>query len=268
MPRSTSEKTATLFRSRTEWKTRLFWKSTSVKTAVLAASLYIGVWIESPGVLNHTAFGNITFGAFSEESKTVEPYFAEILSKSSLEFNAAKSMKYILWKKLIWNIAYNPLSALLESTCGKMAKDPEVFALMVKMVKETLEAARMEGVEVPEEEWMPLIAHKDSLDDYKTSMLIDIQKNRQPEIDGILLPVISRLEAAGKGAPYCETVYRSLRFKYGRIFVYTPRVAADVIVRNGGSVLLVEESTSPKAGLYPADLLNTAKRQRTLLCAN
>ncbi len=230
------------------------------KNRVLAASLYIGVWIESPGVLNHTAFGNITFGAFSEESKAAEPYFAEILSKSGLEFNAAKSMKYILWKKLIWNIAYNPLSALLESTCGKMAKDPEVFALMVKMVKETLEAARMEGVEVPEEEWMPLIAHKDSLDDYKTSMLIDIQKNRQPEIDGILLPVISRLEAAGKGAPYCETVYRSLRFKYGRIFVYTPRVAADVIVRKGGSVLLVERKYEPKGWAIPGGFVEYGEK--------
>ncbi|QAR32533.1 2-dehydropantoate 2-reductase [Geovibrio thiophilus] len=230
------------------------------KDRVLAASLYIGVWIESPGVLKHSAFGSITFGAFSDESKEKEADFADILAASHLKYDIAESMKYILWKKLIWNIAYNPLSALLESTCGKMAKDSEVFSLMVKMVKETLAAARMEGVEIPEEEWMPLIAHKDSLDDYKTSMLIDIQKNRQPELDGILMPVISRLEAAGKSAPYCETVYRSLKFKYGRIFVYTPRIAADVIVRKGDYVLLVERKYEPKGWAIPGGFVEYGEK--------
>lgn len=230
------------------------------KDRVLAASLYIGVWIESPGVLKHSAFGTITFGAFSKESKSKEADFEAILAESGLKYNAAENIKYILWKKLVWNIAYNPLSALLESRCGKMAKDPEVFDMMVKMVKETLAAAETEGVIIPESEWMPLIAHNDNLDDYKTSMLIDIQKNRTPEIDGILMPVISRLEAAGKSAPYCETVYKSLKFKYGKTFVYTPRVAADVIVRNGNSVLLVERKYEPKGWAIPGGFVEYGEK--------
>lgn len=230
------------------------------KNRVLAASLYIGVWIESPGVLLHSAFGNVAYGAFSPESAAHEEDFAEVLQNSRLEYSRAENIKYVLWKKLIWNIAYNPLSALLESTCGKMAKNPEIFDLMVKMVKETLAAAETEGVSIPESEWMPLIAHKDSLDDYKTSMLIDIQKNRKPEIDGILMPVISRLEASGGSAPYCETVYKSLKFKYGATFVYTPRVAADVIVRRGDSVLLIERKYEPKGWAIPGGFVEYGEK--------
>jgi 2-dehydropantoate 2-reductase len=230
------------------------------KGRVLAASLYVGVWIESPGVLVHSALGSITFGAFSKESRRHEKDFAEILSASGLDFKQADNIKYILWKKLIWNIAYNPLSALLESTCGKMAKNTEIFGLMNKMVQETIEAAKTEDINIPETEWLALTAHKNSFDDYKTSMLIDIQKNRSPELDGILLPVINRLKSAGSSAPYCETVYHLLKFKYGKTFVYTPKIAADVIVRNGNKILLVERKYEPKGWAIPGGFVEYGEK--------
>lgn len=227
---------------------------------VLAASLYIGVWIESPGVMHHTALGKITFGAFSGESKKHEANFKEILEKSGLEYTLQENIKRMLWKKLVWNIAYNPLSALLESRCGKMALDPHTFGLMGNMVKEAVEAARLEGVEITEKEWQAVIAYQTSLDDYKTSMLIDVEKSRSPEIDGILMPVISRLKAAGKSAPYCETVYASLKFKYGKHFIYTPKLAADVIVRNGGKVLLIERANEPFGWAIPGGFVDYGEK--------
>lgn len=230
------------------------------KSRVIAASLYIGVWIESPGVVFHSALGTAVFGAFSPEAKSKESCFEEILKISGLDYTLAENIKYVIWKKLLWNIAYNPLSALLESNCGAMVKDPEIYSLMVRMVKETLEAARIEGVEIPETEWIPLIAHKDSLDDYKTSMLIDIQKNRQPELDGILMPIISRLQNAGKGAPYCETVYKALKFKYAKNFAYTPKIATDIIVRKGNSILLIERKYEPKGWAIPGGFVNYGEK--------
>jgi 2-dehydropantoate 2-reductase len=230
------------------------------KDRVLAASLYIGVWIEAPGVVNHTALGRITFGAFSPESKKHEADFETILKKSGLEYAVQENIKHMLWRKLVWNIAYNPLSALLESRCGKMALDPETFALMQEMVKETVAAAKLEGVEITEKEWQSVIAYQTSLDDYKTSMLIDVQKGRSPEIDGIMLPVISRLKAAGIGAPRCETVYTALKFKYGKHFLYTPRIAADIIVRNGNKVLLIERANEPFGWAIPGGFVDYGEK--------
>ncbi|WP_022850745.1 2-dehydropantoate 2-reductase [Limisalsivibrio acetivorans] len=228
--------------------------------STLGASLYIGVWIETPGTVNHSAYGDVTFGAPNARAKTHANDFASILENSGLKFTQTDNIRYVLWKKLVWNVAYNPLSALLESKCGRMAKNADTYSLMVNMVLETLEAAKLEGIEIPEDDWRPLIAYKDSLNDYKTSMLVDIQKGRNPEIDGILLPVIKKLEVAGKKAPYCETVYKSLKFKYGDKFVYTPRIAADVIVRKGDSILLIERGNEPYGWAIPGGFVDYGER--------
>lgn len=227
---------------------------------IIACSLYIGVRIDPPGTIFHTSYKDITCGAVSEGGKKHLPLLKYIFDKSEFKYNFSDDIKYVQWKKLVWNVAYNPLSALLESVCGKMRKNPEIADLMDKMVMETVKAASLDGVIIEESVWKDVIAHRDTLNDYKTSMLQDIENGRSPEIDGILGPVIRMLKAAGEEAPYCDTVYRALKFKFGGWFLYCPRLAADVIVRKGDSVLLIERKNEPYGWAIPGGFVDYGEK--------
>jgi len=230
------------------------------KDRTLAASLFVGLWIDPPGTVNHTASGECVFGAWSEKGKKHEEILKSIFDNSEIPSKISSNIRHTLWSKLVWNVAYNPLSALLTSTCGPMIKSGTIRPLIENMVKEVVEAASIHGVTITEEEWQEKIAHRDSLDKYKTSMLQDIEKNRTPEIDGILGPVIRTHEKNGKTAPYCETVYRALEFKYGGHFIYSPRLTVDVVVRKDDKILLVERKYEPYGWALPGGFVDYGER--------
>lgn len=226
----------------------------------IGASLFVGLWIEPAGTVNHTSTGECIFGAWNESAKRFEQPIKEIFDKSEIVSTISPDIKHTLWSKLVWNVAYNPLSALLESTCGRMMKNPLIFELIEKMVKETVAAAKLEGVTITEKEWREKIQYRDQLNNYKTSMLQDIERLKNPEIDGILGPVIRTLEKHGLSAPYCETVFRSVQFKYGGHYLYTPKLTADVIVRNGDSILLIERMNEPFGWAIPGGFVDYGEK--------
>lgn len=223
---------------------------------VIAASLFVALWIEPAGTVNQDSTGECVFGAWTEKGKIYEPVLKEILDKSEVFNTLSTNIKHTVWLKLVWNIAYNPLSALLLSACGPMVKDPSLYELMKNMVLEVVEAAACDGVVITEFEWTDKIKYRDALETYKTSMLQDIEKNRKPEIDGILMPVIEILEKNGKKAPYCESIYRALKFKYGRFYLYTPKLAADVIAEKDGKILLIERKNEPYGWAIPGGFVD------------
>jgi len=230
------------------------------KDKIIGCSAFVGLWIDPAGTVNHSAHGDLVLGGITEKAKAYENELVEIFTNSDIKASAAEDIKYVQWKKLIWNVAYNPLSALLDSRCGKMRLDESIAELMDKMVLETVEAASIDGITIKEEVWQDLIAHRESLNSYETSMLQDIHKNRKPEVDGILGPVVRTLEKAGKSAPYCETVLRTLKFKFEGWFQYSPKLAADVIVINDESILLIERKNEPFGWAIPGGFVDYGER--------
>jgi len=87
-------------------------------------------------------------------------------------------------------------------------------------------------------------------------MLQDIERHRNPEIDGILGPVIRTHESNGGKAPYCETVYRALEFKFGKHFIHCPRLTVDIIIRKGDEIMLIERKNEPHGWALPGGFVD------------
>jgi len=87
-------------------------------------------------------------------------------------------------------------------------------------------------------------------------MLQDIERHRNPEVDGILGPVIRTHEANGQKAPYCDTILRSLEFKYGGSFIYCPRLTVDMVVKKDDCILLIERKNEPHGWALPGGFVD------------
>lgn len=221
---------------------------------VVLCSVYVGLTINPFGTVEHLSAGKLTIGGLSPVSMTKAKEFASFFENSEIECTVVENIKEVLWKKLLWNVAFNPLSALLEATCGKLSQNRDSRYLMEKMIDECVKAAAVDGIEIDDDYKNQVPNMIEGLEDYKTSMLQDIEKLRNPEIDGILLPVTNRLK---EKAPYCDAVFHSLNFKYGGKFIYTPKLTADVIVVNSNSeVLLVERKNKPYGWAIPGGFVD------------
>ena len=224
----------------------------------VAVSVFVGAYVGPAGTVNHDAAGKLVVGGLSEKSNRYAEEFIKLFSGTGVDCEKSTDIMTTLWKKLMWNVAFNPLSALLEATCGRLSKSEDSRFIMDKMVLECSKAAALDGVEISEEYAKSVPEMIKGIENYKTSMLQDIQKGKKPEIDGILLPVIDRLK---DDAPYCKTIYNSLKFKYSGHFIYPPRLAADVIVYNSkGEILLIERKNEPFGWAIPGGFVDYGER--------
>lgn len=228
---------------------------------IIPSRIYVGLSIASPGVVRHSAEGIVGFGATKETDISYVKTFEEILSKTEIEYKVEDDILQAQWKKFLWNLAFNPLSALLESTCGKLSHDDDINNLMHRIVDEGVRAARFRGIELPEDYVSNVPYRVKGLENFKTSMLQDIQKGKNPEIEGIILPVISTLEEHGEKAPYCETIYKALKFKYGGKFIYTPKLTVDMIIENDkGEILLIKRKNPPYGWALPGGFVDYGEK--------
>ncbi|MCX8084674.1 MAG: 2-dehydropantoate 2-reductase [Calditerrivibrio sp.] len=218
------------------------------KNKIVATSVFVGASIERPGFVKHSAEGRLIIGKITENVTDEDmDLLQEIFTSSEIPCQIDKDIKLVMWKKLLWNLIFNPLSALLEATCGKLVDNEHSNHIMKEILKEGVKAASLEGIIIPQEYLDKIMNVTGNLYYYKTSMLQDIEKLKIPEVDGIMLPVIKRLKESS-GAPYTETVYNLLKFKYGKKYIYTPKLTVDVIVYNSKKEILLIERKNPPYG--------------------
>jgi 2-dehydropantoate 2-reductase len=111
-----------------------------------------------------------------------------------------------IWRKLVNNLALNPVSALTRATVQKMLADPPVRALLRAIIEEGLAIARASGVEpgVDADERLKWAEH---IADVKTSMLQDLEAGRRLELEPIAGAAIELARYYGVAVPHTETVY-------------------------------------------------------------
>src|SRR5262249_53879596 len=96
----------------------------------------------------------------------------------------------LLWAKVFYNAALNPLGALLGLHYGALPESAHSRALMDGVIDEAFDVARAEGVSLP---WSSAGGYRDEFYgrlvpatyDHRSSMLQDLERGRRTEIDAI-----------------------------------------------------------------------------------
>jgi len=111
-----------------------------------------------------------------------------------------------IWRKLVNNLALNPVSALTRATVQQMLRNRAVRALLHAIIEEGLAIARATGVEpgVDADERLKWAEH---IADVKTSMLQDVEARRPLELEPIAGAALELARRYGVPVPHVETVY-------------------------------------------------------------
>jgi 2-dehydropantoate 2-reductase len=131
---------------------------------------------------------------------------AKIFEDAGLRAPVEPDIRRLVWRKLLGNLALNPVSALTGATVRAMLHDPPTRAVLRAIVDEGLAVARAAGVEIgmTAEERLEMAMH---IADVKTSTLQDLEAGKPLELEPICGATIEIARQYGVPVPHIETVF-------------------------------------------------------------
>ena len=173
---------------------------------VLGSIVYFATDIIEPGVVRHTEGNRISLGEPDGTRSDRSRQIAEALIAAGLRCPVTTRIRQEIWVKILGNVAFNPISALTGATLVQMARDPDVNALVRRIMEETIAVGAKLGLEVP----ITIdqrIAGAEKVGEHKTSMLQDLEAGRPIELEAVVGAVVELGERLNVPMPHTRAVY-------------------------------------------------------------
>jgi 2-dehydropantoate 2-reductase len=143
--------------------------------------------IVEPGHVAWDVKGDTTIGPFEPRPARLEEVerLADACSRAGLPTAAVADARGPQWRKVIFNAATNPVGALTGLTHGQVCEDPPLRRLVSGLVDEGKAVAAAQAIELDAdpEELIDHAARPDVAYDHKASMLQDVERRQETEID-------------------------------------------------------------------------------------
>lgn len=184
-------------------------------TAVAGASAFICSFKVAPGHIRHCDFGHINFALLEKTGTAVELLgkVRDDFAESGVEASVDDDLPGLRWRKLVWNIPYNGMTVVLDTSTDKLMKDPHTRKLCADLMKETALGAAAYGVEIPDSFIEKMLVYTDSMVPYDPSMKLDYDAKRPMEIEGIYSNPLRAALAKGVDLPKIRMLEQQLYFK-------------------------------------------------------
>jgi len=178
------------------------------KNQVILSRIIFGARIIEPGLTEVTVFGDDVVIGQPENAipkKTLEN-IAGILNQAGIPTKVSDEVYAILWEKIIYNSALNPLGALLERTYGELAENYETRFLMDRIIDEIFETLKAYEFKL---RWENSEAYKKHFyqnlipptAEHYPSMYYDLKNGKPTEIDALNGAIVNLAEQKGLKTP-------------------------------------------------------------------
>ncbi len=166
---------------------------------------------KAPGVIRHLDYGFFRTGNFRRAPDAKLRTFVGMMQKAGVECSTVDDLVRARWEKLIWNVPFNGLSALLDLTVDKIMEDGALHARAERLMKEVQRAAGADGVTIEDGFLEYMMGLTVKMEPYSTSMHLDRRHGRPMEIEAIIGEPLRRGRRCGLALPEMEGLYAQLR---------------------------------------------------------
>jgi 2-dehydropantoate 2-reductase len=164
------------------------------------------------GVILHLDHGLLQIGEFIGGATPRLRRVAEMFNLSGVQCQPIDNLSYGRWEKLVWNIPFNGLGAVMDTPTDILIGTEAGLTLVTGLMAEVIEAAAAAGgIHFPPDMIERKINHTKSMGAYRTSMQIDRQEGRELEIEAILGEPLRAADSAGVRTPSLRMLYHLAR---------------------------------------------------------
>jgi|TARA_B110000438_G_scaffold75643_1_gene75756 2-dehydropantoate 2-reductase len=177
---------------------------------VFVGSITHAAWRNSEGVVHWVGRGCITFGALDGSENNKAEYLLNMLNDADLNAVLSDDIQQIIWKKLLINVAINPVCAIAGVRNGALLEINSLWQQSMQAMREAAIVARASGVDLGDIELETYLRDVVVISpENRCSMLQDIMAGRPTEIDALCGAVVLRGEAEGIPTP-CNAILHGL----------------------------------------------------------
>ena len=186
---------------------------------VLAAVVWVGAYMEGPGVVRHTGRGDLVLGvtracASRTDATLRAREVAAMFESAGVVCQVSDDVEAALWQKLAINCAFNAVSALGRARYGRMAREPAIRDLLEAAVLEALAVARASGIDLDEGEMLAsLWRTAEAMATQYSSTAQDILRGKPTEIDMLNGYVAQRGRELGVATPVNNALHALVRLR-------------------------------------------------------
>lgn len=178
---------------------------------VIPATANIGVMVTEPGLVEHSAYGLVTFGttATNTNKQAIDQIY-NWMQSAEINIKISERMTETIWKKFTWNSVFNMTTGLLNITTDQLwGEDSEEIPPICRMLfKEIQEAARLrDGIELEDDYLQAIVDRTRSMGAFKTSTYQDRQKGKPLEYEAFTGAIVRIGQRYNKQFPNYEMLH-------------------------------------------------------------
>jgi 2-dehydropantoate 2-reductase len=140
------------------------------------------------------------------QSKGATLGIARALSDCGLTTAATQEIVSMVWRKGVLNACMNPVCAVTGLTMNRAMTDPIVFQIVNALVKECIQVARANEINLGWDFYPHAIEYMGKAGDHKPSMLMDVEAARRTEVDFINGKFVEYGQRVGMDTPFNKTM--------------------------------------------------------------
>ena len=140
------------------------------------------------------------------ESKAATVAVARALTRCGLPTEDTQEIISMVWRKGVLNACMNPVCAVTGLTMNRAMNDPIVFQTVNALVKECIQVARANEINLGWDFYPHAIEYMGKAGDHKPSMLMDIEAGRRTEVDFINGKFVAYGQRVGMETPFNKTM--------------------------------------------------------------
>lgn len=179
---------------------------------VIACLTNIAAQNEEAGVYSQTGNYNILLGELDNSNSPRINELCDLFKSAEINAQITQTIQKDLWSKLVWNAAFNPISALHKATIGELYDKQEYMDIIRGIMNEVVKVSELEGIKLAPELTDNHIKRTSAPEwrSFKTSMLQDTLAGKNIELEELLGIVIKKAQTHGINTPNALLIYNSL----------------------------------------------------------
>lgn len=184
------------------------------KNRILSAAAYIQATVKEPGVVKQIGVPpRLVIGGLDESSTDIVQEIASLFNAANTDTFTSSDILEMKWKKLLWNVTFNPLTALVESKVGAIFDDEGLYTTAKSICNEALAVAKELGFAFDENFDEVIFKQGQFARNHQTSMLQDKLNGKAMELESICGYIVKKAKQLNVAIPVLETIYLLLKYQ-------------------------------------------------------
>lgn len=182
------------------------------KQPIAGASAFICSSRIGTGHIRHADYGALSVGFHQNAVPDILEQVKDDFLQAKVPFTIIQDLNEMRWRKLVWNIPYNGLTVVMNSSTDKLMMQKDTRQLVTDLMQEVVDGASACGAYIEPEFISKMLKMTDDMTPYSPSMKLDFDNRRQMEIEAIYSNPIATAKRNGYYMRKTEMLEQQLRF--------------------------------------------------------